>query len=54
MNIFWGIKILWIFFLVLGVISKHFRSLSKGQVQNGLKWGRERVLTFQIFFLPYA
>ena len=43
MNIFWGMKILWIFLgghhktgLHLGVISMHFRVFSSGQ---GTEWG---------------
>ena len=42
MNIFWGMKILWIFFrghhkigLYLGVISMYFRVFFKVKVQNG-------------------
>ena len=42
MNIFWGMKILWIFLgghhkigLYLGVISMHFRVFLKVKVQNG-------------------
>ena len=42
MNIFWGMKKLWIFLgghlkngLFLAVISKHFRTFLKVQVQNG-------------------
>ena len=55
MNIFWGIKILWIFFwghykigLYLGVISMHFRVVFKVIVQNGdIFLG---LLKFLIFF----
>ena len=55
MNIFWGMKILWIFFgglhkigLYLGFISMHFRVFSLGQ---GTEWGLFlRLLKFQIFF----
>ena len=40
MNIFWGMKTLWIFFwaigLYLGIISIHFKVFSEGQ---GKKWG---------------
>ena len=42
MNIFWGMKILWIFFwghhkigLYLGAIAMHFRAFLKVKVQNG-------------------
>ena len=55
MNIFWGMKILWIFFggrhkigLYLGVISMHFRVFSSGQVtERRIFLG---LLKFQIFF----
>ena len=55
MNIFGGMKILWIFFwgihkidLYLGVISMHFRVILKGKVQiGGYFFG---LLKFQIFF----
>ena len=54
MNIFWGMKILWIFLgghhkigLYLGVISTHFRVFCEGQVTE---WGNFRSLKFQIFF----
>ena len=54
MNIFGGMKILWIFFggcnktgLYLGVICMHFRVFSKGQ---GTEWGIFLgLLKFQIF-----
>ena len=54
-NIFWGMKILWIFFgghykigLYLGVISVHFRVDSQG---NGTEWGYFiGLLKFQLFF----
>ena len=52
MNIFWGIKILWIFFwghpkigLVLGVISMYFRVFSK-YTESGYFLGLQK---FQIF-----
>ena len=55
MYIFWGIKILWIFFgghhkigLYLGVVSMHFRVFSKGQhTEWGILFG---LLKYQIFF----
>ena len=55
MNIFWGMKILWIFFggqhkigLYLGVTSMRLRSFLEVKVQNG---GYFFVLVkFQIFF----
>ena len=54
-NIFWGMKILWIFFgghhkirLYLGVISMHFREFSSGLcTELGYIFG---FLKFQIFF----
>ena len=54
-NIFWGMKILWISFgghhtivLYLGVISMHFSVFSKGQ---GTEWGIFfGLLKFQFFF----
>ena len=54
-NIFWGMKILWIFFgghhkigLYLGVISMYFRVFSWGK---GTEWGYFLgLLKFQIFF----
>ena len=53
-NIFWGRRILWIFFggnhkigLYLGVISMHFRVFSQGQgTELGVFFG---LLKFQIF-----
>ena len=55
MNIFWGMKILWIFFggrhkigLYLGVISMHFRVFSSGQVTEWRIF--LGLLKFQIFF----
>ena len=56
MNIFGGMKILWIFFggqhkigLYLRVISMHFRVFSQGQ---GTEWGIFfGLIRFQIFFL---
>ena len=46
MNIFWGMKILWIFLgghhkigLYLGVISMHFMVFLKVKVQNGGRFG---------------
>ena len=51
MNIFWGIKILWIFLGVItkGVISMHFRVVSKGQGSElGIFFG---FVKFQFFFL---
>ena len=54
MNIFWGMKIFWIFLgghhkigLYLGVISMHFRVFSYGQ---GMEWRYfGGLLKFQIF-----
>ena len=54
-NIFWGMKILWIFFwghhkigLYVGVISMHFRDFSSGLcTELGYVFG---FLKFQIFF----
>ena len=56
MNIFWGMKILWIFFgghpkigLVLGVISMYFRVFSSGKYTEFryIFFGLQK---FQIFF----
>ena len=55
MNIFWGMKILWIFFwghpkigLVLGVISMYFRVFYQGKyTESGYFFGLQK---FQIFF----
>ena len=54
MNIFWGMKILLIYFwchhktgLVLGLISMHFRTFSEGQCTE---WKCFWVLKFQIYF----
>ena len=58
MNVFGGMKILWIFFggLVLGVISVHFRVFHEVNVQNGDIFGVVKIsnifgvcLIFQIF-----
>ena len=56
MNIFWGMKILWIFFgghckigLYLGVSSMHFRVFFKVKVHNRRYFLGS--LKFQIFFL---
>ena len=54
MNIFWGMKILWIFWChhkirpYLGVNYMHFRVFFKVRVQNGRYFGG--LLKFQIFF----
>ena len=50
MNIFWGMKILWICLGVItkGVISMHFRVVSKGQgTELGIFFG---LLIFHFFF----
>ena len=51
MSIFWGMKILWIFLGVItkGVISMHFRVVSKGQgTELGIFFG---YVKFHFFFI---